>query len=286
MAGQSFTAEEMAAAGLSEEEIEGLTDDSDDEALKEIAGEDDTPPADDEPPADDAPPSDDAPPADLPADDEPPQDEPPADEEPEEAFTPEAAAPPKAPAAFDFDAREGEYQQAVLDGDKEKATAIRKEIRAAEKAEAKYEAEVAAFNMIQQSQQATADATWKREQSEFFGDHKEYKANDILYGALNTAVVKLATAYPAKSGSWVLKEAHRQVQAAFGRAPEPKKEPEVRPKPERPEVLNKTLGGLPNAATEDTGADEFAHLDGLSGEALEKALEKMPKSQQEKYAKG
>jgi hypothetical protein len=284
MAGQSFTAEEMAAAGLSEEEMAGLTDDSDDEALKEIAGEEEESGENEEEPAEE---SEEEKPEEEAAEEEPEEkEEPEPEEEPEEVFTPEAAVHPKAPAAFDFDAREGEYQQAVLDGDKEKATAIRSEIRAAEKAEAKYEAEVAAFNMIQQSQQATADATWKREQSEFFGDHKEYKANDILYGALNTAVVKLATAHPTKSGSWVLKEAHRQVQAAFGRAPEPKKEPEVKPKPERPEVLKKVLGGLPNAANEDTGADEFAHLDGLSGEALEKALEKMPKAAQDKYAKG
>jgi hypothetical protein len=43
--------------------------------------------------------------------------------------------PEKDATAFDFDAKEGEYMQAVLDGEKAKALEIRKEIRAAEKAE-------------------------------------------------------------------------------------------------------------------------------------------------------
>lgn len=49
----------------------------------------------------------------------------------------EAAAPkPKEnEAAFDFDAKEAEYMQLVLDGEKEKALSVRREIRAAEKAE-------------------------------------------------------------------------------------------------------------------------------------------------------
>jgi hypothetical protein len=49
----------------------------------------------------------------------------------------EAASPKpeKDAVAFDFDAKEGEYMQFVLDGEKDKALAVRKEIRAAEQAE-------------------------------------------------------------------------------------------------------------------------------------------------------
>lgn len=49
-----------------------------------------------------------------------------------EALQPKAEADA---AAFDFDAKEADYMQAVLDGEKDKALAIRKEIRAAEKVE-------------------------------------------------------------------------------------------------------------------------------------------------------
>lgn len=49
-----------------------------------------------------------------------------------EAATPK---PKENETAFDFDAKEAEYMQLVLDGEKEKALAIRREIRAAEKAE-------------------------------------------------------------------------------------------------------------------------------------------------------
>lgn len=49
-----------------------------------------------------------------------------------EALQPKAEADA---AAFDFDAKEADYMQAVLDGEKDKALAIRKEIRAAEKIE-------------------------------------------------------------------------------------------------------------------------------------------------------
>jgi hypothetical protein len=54
-----------------------------------------------------------------------------------EALTPK---PEKDATAFDFDAKEGEYMQAVLDGEKDKALTIRKEIRAAEKADSSAQA--------------------------------------------------------------------------------------------------------------------------------------------------
>lgn len=47
----------------------------------------------------------------------------------------EAAAQAAQQGTFDYDAKESEYMEAMLDGDQEKALAIRKEIRAAEQAE-------------------------------------------------------------------------------------------------------------------------------------------------------
>jgi len=64
--------------------------------------------------------------------------------------------PPEAPEEYDFDAKEVEYQQLVLDGESAKAVALRKEIRAAEKAQIQWEMDQKMGQTVQQSQQATA----------------------------------------------------------------------------------------------------------------------------------
>ena len=64
--------------------------------------------------------------------------------------------PAEAPEQYDFDAKEVEYQQMVLDGETDKAVALRKEIRAAEKAQIEWEMEQKMGQTVQQSQQATA----------------------------------------------------------------------------------------------------------------------------------
>lgn len=65
-------------------------------------------------------------------------------------------APAEAPEEYDFDAKEIEYQQLVLDGESSKAVALRKEIRAAEKAQIQWEMDQRMGQTVQQSQQATA----------------------------------------------------------------------------------------------------------------------------------
>lgn len=67
-----------------------------------------------------------------------------------------AETPAEAPEEYDFDEKEIEYQQLVLDGEAEKAVALRKEIRAAEKAQIAFEMEQKMGQTVQQSQQATA----------------------------------------------------------------------------------------------------------------------------------
>lgn len=64
--------------------------------------------------------------------------------------------PGEAPEAYDFDAREVEYQNLVLDGEAQKAAALRKEIRAAERAQLEYEFSSKIGESVSQSQQATA----------------------------------------------------------------------------------------------------------------------------------
>ena len=67
-----------------------------------------------------------------------------------------AEQPEEAPEEYDFDAKEIEYQALVLDGEAEKAVALRKEIRGAEKAQISWEMEQKMGQTVQQSQTATA----------------------------------------------------------------------------------------------------------------------------------
>lgn len=64
--------------------------------------------------------------------------------------------PGEAPEAYNFDEKEVEYQNLVLDGESQKAAALRKEIRAAEKAQIEYEISSKIGESVSQSQQATA----------------------------------------------------------------------------------------------------------------------------------
>ena len=64
--------------------------------------------------------------------------------------------PAEAPEEYDFDTKEIEYQQLVLDGEAEKAVALRKEIRGAEKAQIEWEMEQKMGQTVQQNAQATA----------------------------------------------------------------------------------------------------------------------------------
>ena len=67
-----------------------------------------------------------------------------------------AAKPADAPEEYDFDAKEIEYQTLVLDGEAEKAVALRKEIRAAEKSQIAWEMEQKMGQTVQQSQAEVA----------------------------------------------------------------------------------------------------------------------------------
>ena len=63
---------------------------------------------------------------------------------------------PEAPEAYDFDAKEQEYMDAVLDGDSKKATAFRKDIRAAERNQYEFEIGQKVTQNSSQTQQLNA----------------------------------------------------------------------------------------------------------------------------------
>ena len=62
----------------------------------------------------------------------------------------------EAPEAYDFDAKEVEYQNMVLDGESDKAVALRREIRKAERAELEFEMRQEMSQTVNQDRQMTA----------------------------------------------------------------------------------------------------------------------------------
>ena len=62
----------------------------------------------------------------------------------------------KAPEAYDFDAKEVEYQTMVLDGESDKAVALRREIRKAERAELEFEMRQEMSQTVNQDRQQNA----------------------------------------------------------------------------------------------------------------------------------
>jgi len=132
---------------------------------------------------------------------------------------------------------------------------------------------------------------WKMEQEDFMDSNKQYVENKILRSALNTAVIDIASREENSkwSGKKVLAEAHKAVQEAMGtKSADPvvaaanAANAAVNRKPDL-SVVPKTLAGLPAAGIQDTGIDEFAHIDKLQGVELENALAKLTPDQESRY---
>jgi hypothetical protein len=138
-----------------------------------------------------------------------------------------------------------------------------------------------------------AEQRWMWQQEQFFEAEKNAIYKDpIIESALNTAVKNLANdpANVNRSGMWFLTEGDRLVRERFNLGKpaaddkgsgddKSKKDPR---KPNLTEVPP-TLGNLPAAESSETGADEFAHLDKLSGMDLEQALARLTPEQTDRY---
>jgi len=153
----------------------------------------------------------------------------------------------EAPDAYDFDAKEVEYQNMVLDGESEKAVALRREIRKAEKAELEYEMRQEMSQTVQQDRQMTAlqQAATAMEDaypefnrnSESFNQEltdevvelrdafiiKGYEAVDALSKAVNFVVKDNALDAPATEGSALAAKAKSVDEMAKKRAQVSKK---------------------------------------------------------------
>lgn len=116
----------------------------------------------------------------------------------------------------------------------------------------------------------------------------DYNKDDAKRADLDM-FLKVLSESPAnkdKPMSFFTSEAHKRVLALHGisasAAPAPaSRAPNL-------STMPKTLAGVPTtgAQPQDTGGDEFAHLDALNGEAFESALLKLSPDQRERYAAG
>lgn len=153
-----------------------------------------------------------------------------------------------------------------------------------------------------------SNIAWFREVHAFKGDiAKEinYDKDAEKAGSWDDWVKRLASKpeHADKPSRWFLEEAHRKVKLEYGiadatpaKASKPEKTEKAEPaKPAKPvkkapdlTKIPKTLGGLPAAAEEAADGDsgEFAHLDGLTGMALERALAKLTPEQEARYLAG
>lgn len=134
-----------------------------------------------------------------------------------------------------------------------------------------------------------AKADWEKAQADFFRqpENKRFSEDENLLLALNNQVVKLAKGEMASAtGPEILARARANVAKSFGFADTtpPKDDNGGKPnRPARPRVPP-DIGGLPAAAAERPQDGKFAYLDKLTGEALEDAVAKLSKADQDEWA--
>lgn len=207
--------------------------------------------------------------------------------EPEQAASPEPFIPIyQAQPVEDYDgklaaldARKRELRTQYQDGDldldsyEDQRDQVESEILALR------ESNLKAVLAAEQAQQVQTQR-WQWEVQRFLDTHSTYRSDQILYDALDATVKRLGAAHSDKPMNWYLEEAHRQVSERFAAASGRKvAAPAKRTKP----TLPPNLGDMPPAEIADTGGSEWAHLDRLSGLALEAALAKMSPAEQDRY---
>lgn len=194
----------------------------------------------------------------------------------------------------DGELSDDEYQT-QLDAAEQKLDALKDTKRAAE------------FNhQVAQANEKAVMESWKASVNGFFKSVKDtdgidYANNRVLNSALDTVVKDLATmkddagnlVHGDKPQRWFLKEAHRLVKDNFAIVTVPKGSAKPADKPAASKAtagkapdLSKvppSISRAPAASASDDGG-EFAHLDGLSGMAIERAVARMTPEQQARWA--
>lgn len=215
-----------------------------------------------------------------------------AEREPAPSFIPVVVA--EAPA--DFDAR----MKAIADEN----AALPKKYEDGELTLAEFQAKLNALSDEKhelQSQQreaenaaktneANAQQVWKQTVDMYKDQNPDLK-NPVLAAAWDASLKEVlkAEGNDDKSMYWFLKEAHTAMRKTLGMDksapgeapanPAASATPPARPAPAAPPSLH----GLPNTTRADTGKDEFADLDSLSGLEAEMALDRMAKTDPQKY---
>jgi hypothetical protein len=288
------TAEEMSAAGLSEEEMAAINDteaiDSDGEPDVIDEMEDDEPDDDesegDEPEGDDDPSIEEESPDDV--GDDPIDTDKPADDKavivipadiPDVTFIPRLTGEILPEFQAQIDELDSKFEEGEIDYKIHRA-----EVR---------KVEAASQNAELSNQQ------WTSQQEAFFKHNPEFVKNHMVTGAFNTEVIRLAKSPESEglNGIQILYVARDNVKTAlsalFGGAPvkkdaEPQKKSAtvITMKPKANKQGPQTIGNVPSADLADVGGDKFAHIDKLIGLDQERALARLSPADQEAYLAG
>jgi hypothetical protein len=244
---------------LTPEELAILNEKDDDETEHELI--DDNPPVDD-----------DVTPEETPPKETPPKETPEATP-PKEDSDKKAADDDSVLTATELDELEAEIDKQFEDGElsnadyREQMKMLNAQRASLIRQEAKAEAE-----------QKTLAQQWETAQQEFFAaeDNKIFSENEDLYTALDARIRKMGADNPSWSGKKLLEEAAKVVKASFGLK-------STKPTRSQPSMDTPSLSNVPAAGVEDPRSGEFAYLDRLQGEALEKALNKLSPDKLQRY---
>jgi hypothetical protein len=304
------TEEEMAAAGLSQEEMDALNDDEtvDDDILSEIVGGDEE--EEDELSAEEQAAIAAAAGKVEATDDKVVTNE---DAAAAEAAAAEAAAEAAAAVGTEKGTETKTYSvdelppvnfHPVMSGEllpeyREAEAALNARLDEGDISMSEHRAELRKVEAASQNAEIQAQR-WKAEQETFFKHNPEFSSsgNRVVWGALNQEVIRLANDPETAelSGLQLLYMARDNVKGAFtsigkenGKVDTPSQTPgkeTIAPKPKADKKGPTTIGGLPAADTAEVGADKFAALDKLDGMELEKALERLSPAEREAYISG
>lgn len=275
----NFDDDKINTEGLSDEEIAALEDDDDEkDVIDELADDD----IDDDPEKESAA-------AEKIADTKTEAEEALGKEEATvDASTIDEAAPEFLPVMRvetieDFEARDADFEKRLEEADEQLESGdielkdYTKLVRDISAEQQELRSTKLLADMQQKQNEDMAKQRWDWEQEQFITDdnNKMYVGNTVLLGALNAKVIELARApeNSSKSGSWVLKQADKEVRKAFGvNADSPQKT--VDKQTRKPDLTNipKTLASIPAADNTETGDNEFAYLDKLEGMDYERAV--------------
>jgi len=139
-----------------------------------------------------------------------------------------------------------------------------------------------------------AEQQWNQDVATFNTDNQEALKDKALYNTfVKQANAKLADSdFDNMGNRELLDQALKEAKAINGYKETPTNDEvaearrKANAKKKEQADQTQTLGDVPSAADNDTGKDEFAYLEKLSGEALEEALAKLSPEQEKRYLMG